>query len=593
MNKLTTRLALSITLVGGMLLSATQATAQQQRVAPNLPLVESSTPSEASQLRAGDLPLITTSKYVATDIYGEKHDIDAILKSGKSLLIDFSGAWCGPCWGLHKSGVLDRIYAKFGPEGTKELELFWVETTNEPVAAIKGDESQYRRGPTWGDWTKDNMGEPIPYAIISDYLMNGKLGIPVEVYPTVVLISKEGRWTECRKAVQGDLTLKEFDKLLTSFITQEDKPQALKLSGETDLYSGETYTMRLSYKTISPVTAVKWKAPEGVTLQKVSDTEYKVTADKVGSYEIVATVTNGNGSSEGKAIVSVSKPISNYPFVSRMDVKNKLDKGWRSIDHDGDGFGFDSFMGEGYLERLALSFTNSNYKPGAEHSADHLISWGKFLPTATKDGGVAGVTLLGKKIEPKNELLSAPMLIPADAAKPTFSCYIARVLAQGMASVSDEGQPDQLKVMVSELNGTPVELLVSPQADDDWQLISADLSAYKGKTIQLSLIPVINGTSGLSIDQLRVTMDGKTDVEAPTLSLETTLYPNPASDYVTVRTRVGSTIELFAADGTMLSTTQATGERTTIALAQLPAGRYIARITSLEGEVVFRPLIIE
>lgn len=584
MNKLTTRLVLSITLVGGMLLSATQATAQQQLVAPSLQLVESSTPSEASQLRAGDRPLITTSKYVATDIYGKKHDIDAILKSGKSLLIDFSTLWCKWCWKLHKSGVLDRIYAKFGPEGTKELELFWVEVEGASKSRIQASGK---------DWTKDNMGEPIPYAIISEYRMNDKLGIPVEGLPTVVLISKEGRWTECRQAVQGDLTLKEFDKLLTSFITQEDKPQALKLSGETDLYSGETYTMRLSYKTISPVTSVDWKAPEGVTLQKVSDTEYKVTADKVGSYEIVATVTNGNGSSEGKVIVSVSKPISNYPFVSRMDVKNKLDKGWRSIDHDGDGYGFDSFMGEGYLERLALSFTNSNYKPGAEHSADHLISWGKFLPTATKDGGVAGVTLLGKKIEPKNELLSAPMLIPADAAKPTFSCYIARVLAQGMARVSDEGQPDQLKVMVSELNGTPVELLVSPQADDDWQLISADLSAYKGKTIQLSLIPVVNGTSGLSVDQIRVTMDGKTDVEAPTLSLETTLYPNPASDYVTVRTRVGSTIELFAADGTMLSTTQATGERTTIALAQLPAGRYIARITSLEGEVVFRPLIIK
>ena len=88
-------------------------------------------------------------------------------------------------------------------------------------------------------------------------------------------------------------------------------------------------------------------------------------------------------------------------------------------------------------------------------------------------------------------------------------------------------------------------------------------------------------------------MDGSTDVEAPTLNIETTLYPNPASDYVTVRTRVGSTIELFATDGAMLSTTQAKGEETTIALAQLPAGRYLVRITSLEGEMVFRPLIIE
>ena len=88
-------------------------------------------------------------------------------------------------------------------------------------------------------------------------------------------------------------------------------------------------------------------------------------------------------------------------------------------------------------------------------------------------------------------------------------------------------------------------------------------------------------------------MDGSTDVEAPTLNVQTSLYPNPASDYVAVKTRVGSSIELFAADGALLSTTQAMGEETTIALAQLPAGRYLVRITSLEGEIVLRPLIIQ
>lgn len=183
-------------------------------------------------------------------------------------------------------------------------------------------------------------------------------------------------------------------------------------------------------------------------------------------------------------------------------------------------------------------------------------------------------------------LLSAPLVIPADVAKPTFSCYIS--------SFFNAKKADQLKVMVSELNGKPVELLAPQDANSvDWTLISADLSAYKGKTIQLSLVPVVNGSSSILVDQIRVTMDGRTDVEAPTLSVQTTLYPNPASDYVTVRTRVGSTIELFATDGALLSTTQAEGEETTIALAQLPAGRYLARITSLEGEVVLRPLIIE
>ena len=582
MNKLITRLALSITLAGGVFLPATQATAQQQLVAPNLQFVESSTPSGASQLRAtkADLNNLNTSKYVAKDINGKEYDIDAILKSGKAIMIDFSATWCKWCWELHKSGALEKLYSKFGPEGTNQIEVFWVEADGASKSKIQAKGR---------DWTKDSKGNPVPYPIFSDARMAAKLGIDLSKgVPKLALIGPGNKWIDCRSEVEtSDPDFKQFEALLTLFMNKNDKPQAVNFSGLTDLYIGETQTMKISYATVAPITNIEWKAPEGITLKKVSDEEYQVTANKLGSYEIEATVTNANGSATGKVTVTVSEPISNYPFFCAMDVKDKLDKGWRSIDRDGDGFGFDSFMGRGCLERLNLKLNDPNYKPGAESSADYLISWGTFFPLETQPGKQGGVSFSGSTIEPDNELLSAPLVIPADADKPTFSCYIN--------SFFEEKKVDQLKVMVSELNGTPVELL-APQAPiaGKWKLISADLSAYKGKTIKLSLVPVVNGQSGIGVDQLRVTMDGTTDVETPTLNVETSLYPNPASDYVTVRTRVGSTIEFFTADGALLSTTQAMGEETTIALAQLPAGRYLVRITSLEGgEIVLRPLIIK
>ena len=582
MNKLITRLALSITLAGGVFLPATQATAQQQLVAPNLQLVESSTPSGASQLRASQEGRwfygLTTSKYVAKDINGKEYDIDAILKSGKTIMIDFSATWCPPCWTIHESGVLEQLYSKFGPEGTNQIELFWVEAQGASKSKIQAKGK---------DWTKDSNGNPVPYPIISDAKMFSTLGIGVVGFPTLVLIGPGNKWTDCRAEVATkDTTFKVFAELLELFVNKTDKPKAVRFVDPTDLYIGETRTMRLTYESLAPITNVEWKAPEGLTLTKVTDTEYTIAASKVGSYEIEATVTNANGSTTGKVTVTVSEPISSYPFFCAMDNKEQLDKGWRSIDYDGDGFGFDSYMGNGLLERLGLRFDNPNYKPGAENSADLLISWGTILPVSVlvQDGEANFGVQENKQ---NNELLSAPLVIPADAAKPTFSCYIM--------SFFTANTMDQLKVMVSEDNGTPVELL-APQAPiaGKWKLISADLSAYKGKTIKLSLIPVVKGESGIGVDQLRVTMDGTTDVETPTLNVETSLYPNPASDYVTVRTRVGSTIEFFTADGALLSTTQAMGEETTIALAQLPAGRYLVRITSLEGgEIVLRPLIIK
>ena len=582
MNKLITRLALSITLAGGVFLPATQATAQQQLVAPNLQLVESSTPSGASQLRASQEGRwfygLTTSKYVAKDINGKEYDIDAILKSGKTIMIDFSATWCPPCWTIHESGVLEQLYSKFGPEGTNQIELFWVEAQGASKSKIQAKGK---------DWTKDSNGNPVPYPIISDAKMFSTLGIGVVGFPTLVLIGPGNKWTDCRAEVATkDTTFKVFAELLELFVNKTDKPKAVRFVDPTDLYIGETRTMRLTYESLAPITNVEWKAPEGLTLTKVTDTEYTIAASKVGSYEIEATVTNANGSTTGKVTVTVSEPISSYPFFCAMDNKEQLDKGWRSIDYDGDGFGFDSYMGNGLLERLGLRFDNPNYKPGAENSADLLISWGTILPVSVlvQDGEANFGVQENKQ---NNELLSAPLVIPADAAKPTFSCYIM--------SFFTANTMDQLKVMVSEDNGTPVELL-APQAPiaGKWKLISADLSAYKGKTIKLSLIPVVKGESGIGVDQLRVTMDGTTDVETPTLNVETSLYPNPASDYVTVRTRVGSTIEFFTADGALLSTTQAMGEETTIALAHLPAGRYLVRITSLEGgEIVLRPLIIK
>ncbi|WP_418313459.1 T9SS type A sorting domain-containing protein [Porphyromonas sp.] len=575
MNKLITRLAVSITLAGGMLLPATLATAQQQVVAASdLQFVESSILGEPSQLRAGradDLINLKTSQYVAKDINGKEYDIDAILKSGKAIMIDFSTVWCGWCWKLHQSGVLEKLYAKFGPEGTDQIEVFWVEAEGASKSAIQAKSK---------DWSKDSKGNPVPYPLFSDSRMHPTLGIDVPGFPTLVLVGKNKKWIECKQEVAtSDPNFKRFAELLDLFMTDEDKPQSINISGATDLYLGETHTLKVNYATVAPATKVEWKAPQEVTLKKVSDTESQITADKLGSYEIEVTVTNKNGSATGKVTVTISAPIASYPFFCGMDNKEKMDKGWRSIDHDGDGLGFLSFSGEGLLDRLGLQL-KEGFKAGAEKSDDCLISFGTFYPTQFVGRNFKGVT-----IESDNELLSAPLVIPADADKPTFSCYFMRYFGAERA--------DELKVMVSEPNGTPVELLAPQKPTSSWTLISVDLSAYKGKTILLSLVPVVNGSSAILVDQLRVTMDGSTDVEAPTLNVQTSLYPNPASDYVTVKTRVGSSIELFAADGALLSTTQAMGEETTIALAQLPAGRYLVRITSLEGEIVLRPLIIQ
>ena len=567
MNKLIKRLVLSLSLVGGMLLPTPKTTAQQ---------LTNSNPQfvETSPLRTGradDLVNLLSSLYVAKDINDQEYDIDAILKSGKAILIDFSTTWCKYCWELHNLGTLEKLYAKFGPEGTKQLEVFWVEAQGASKSKIQDPNK---------DWTKDSNGKPVPYPLFSDSKMASSLGIYLTAYPILVLVGPGNKWIECSdELLTSDVDFKKFESLLGLFITKEDKPQEVAFSGMTDLYLGESATLTLHYTSIAPITSIEYNAPEGLSVTKISDTQCKVTAQQVGDYEISVSVTNKNGTTRERVAVSVSEPISSYPFFAPMDHKDKLDKGWRSVDHDGDGFAFDSALGRGYYERVRLSPAEPS--TGAEDSNDCLVSWGTFFPVIIDDHNC----LQGCDITPQNELRSAPMLIEGHATRPTFSCYIKSFLWAEKA--------DGLKVMVFELGGTPVELLAPQTASEEWTQIQADLSAYKGKTIYLSLIPVVNGPSGIAVDQLRVTMDGSTtEVETPTHTLQTSLYPNPATDLITIRTVVGSTIELFASDGTIVATTQATSAETTISVAQLPAGRYLARITAPDGETIRRPIII-
>ena len=567
MNKLIKRLVLSLSLVGGMLLPTPKTTAQQ---------LTNSNPQfvETSPLRTGradDLVNLLSSQYVAKDINDQEYDIDAILKSGKAILIDFSTTWCKYCWELHNLGTLEKLYAKFGPEGTKQLEVFWVEAQGASKSKIQDPNK---------DWTKDSNGKPVPYPLFSDSKMASSLGIYLTAYPILVLVGPGNKWIECSdELLTSDVDFKKFESLLGLFITKEDKPQEVAFSGMTDLYLGESATLTLHYTSIAPITSIEYNAPEGLSVTKISDTQCKVTAQQVGDYEISVSVTNKNGTTRERVAVSVSEPISSYPFFAPMDHKDKLDKGWRSVDHDGDGFAFDSALGRGYYERVRLSPAEPS--TGAEDSNDCLVSWGTFFPVIIDDHNC----LQGCDITPQNELRSAPMLIEAHASRPTFSCYIKSFLWAEKA--------DGLKVMIFEPGGTPVELLAPQTASEEWTQIQADLSAYKGKTIYLSLIPVVNGPSGIAVDQLRVTMDGSTtEVETPTHTLQTSLYPNPAADLITIRTVVGSTIELFASDGTIVATTQATSAETTISVAQLPAGRYLARITAPDGETIRRPIII-
>lgn len=112
--------------------------------------------------------------WTATGIDGNSYNIDSIVNTGKTVLVDISANWCAPCWDFHITGILEKLYHEFGPEGTNDLFIIFVD--GDPASSMANLSGV---GPqAMGNWIQTTPYPIIgPYgqgaAVKSNYVMNG------------------------------------------------------------------------------------------------------------------------------------------------------------------------------------------------------------------------------------------------------------------------------------------------------------------------------------------------------------------------------------------------------------------------------------
>ncbi|MGM0635026.1 MAG: T9SS type A sorting domain-containing protein [Bacteroidota bacterium] len=167
--------------------------------------------------------------FTANDIFGNSHNLQSYLDDGKTVILNISATWCGPCWNYKETGALKDIYYSYGEHGSDEVVILYIE--GDQSTGI--DELYGISGNTIGNWVANT-----PFPIISDASIANDYQITY--FPTVYRICPDGLVYEMGQLSNTDI-ISHIDNNCSSVeLTDPDNHVAVKTGEVKVCEDGET-----------------------------------------------------------------------------------------------------------------------------------------------------------------------------------------------------------------------------------------------------------------------------------------------------------------------------------------------------------------
>jgi hypothetical protein len=263
-----------------------------------------------------------------TDINGNQYNLYTILNSGKTVFIDVSAAWCSPCWGFHQTGILEELYNSYGPPGTDEVMVFFIEgEASNTLAQIQGTTtSQDYAGFTKGNWTTGT-----PYPICDDASAANTL--QTGFFPTLYMICPSKKvWHISPSEVLAYWTVERHHNNALACANPIDA-EMVSYTGETATCSDVSLKVKIQNKGVDPLTAATITASSGGNQVATFDwtgnlDQFEEAIVTVGTTSISTTSTVDFTISTPNDVVSTnnngSASISMAPVVATQTVVVKI-----------------------------------------------------------------------------------------------------------------------------------------------------------------------------------------------------------------------------------------------------------------------------